>query len=41
MQIFNCIAELVISIRIQTEEAKEEIRTHRTIVETKIRKCLI
>ena len=41
MQIFNSIAELVIPIRIQTEEAKEEIRTHRAIVETKIRKCLM
>ena len=40
-QTFNPIAELVIPIGIPTKEAKEEMETHRVIVEGKIRKCSI
>ena len=34
-QIFNLIAELVISIEISTKETKEEMETHPVIVENK------
>ena len=38
-QIFNDIAELVISIGITGKEAKAEIEIHSVIVEAQIRKC--
>ena len=41
IQIFNPIAELVISIGIPTKEAKAEMETHPVTVEAKIRKCSI
>ena len=40
-QIFNPIAELVISIRIPSKEVKVEIKIHPVIVETKVRKYSI
>ena len=40
-QIFNPIAELVISIGIPTKETKAEIEIHPVIVEAKIRMCSI
>ena len=40
-QIFNPIAELVIPIGIPSKEAKAEIEILPTIVEAKIRKCLV
>ena len=40
-QIFNPIAELLISIGIPNKEAKAEIKIHPIIVEAKIRKCSI
>ena len=40
-QIFNPIAELLISIGIPIKEAKAEIETHPVILEAKIRKCSI
>ena len=40
-QIFNPIAELVISIGIPLKEAKAEIEIHPVIIEPKIRKCSI
>ena len=40
-QIFNPIAELVISIGIPIKEAKAEIEIHPAILEAKIRKCSI
>ena len=38
---FNPIAELVISIVIPTEEAKEEIKIHPVNLEAKYIKCLV
>ena len=40
-QIFNPIAELVISIGIPTKETKAEIEMHPVISENKIRKCSV
>ena len=40
-QIFNLIAELVISIAIPAKEEKAEMETHPVIVEPTIRKCSI
>ena len=40
-QVFNPIAELVISIGIPDKVAKAEMETHPVIVEAKIRKCSI
>ena len=40
-QIFNIIAELVIPIKIPTEEVKTEMEMHTVTVETKITKCLM
>ena len=40
-QIFNPIAELLITIGIPNKEAKAEIKIHPIIVEAKIRKCSI
>ena len=38
-QIFNPIAELVITIGIPTKEGKAEMETHPVTAETEIRKC--
>ena len=38
-QIYDPIAELVISVGIPNNKAKAEIETHPVIVEAKIRKC--
>ena len=40
-QIYNPIVELVIPIRIPSNEAKVETEIHPVIIEAKIRKCLV
>ena len=40
-QMFNPIAELVISVGIPSKEAKLEIEIHPVVFEAKVRKCTI
>ena len=40
-EIFNSIAELVISVGITSKEAKKEMKIDSVTAEAKIRKCLI